>query len=198
MSGEGPLVVVADHWILRAVRLRLELQRFDAAQFSGYLRRCERSGITVTTMAELGDTAEYREALYELDKTCAADVPGHGEFWTLDEYLGQRLRSPGYDPQGVALAVNRGVLIGMAATGLRLDEGRAVSEMTGVLPGYRRRGISIALKLRAIDYARSHGASWLVALHHPANAAAIGMNRRLGFVDYRPGGATAGRGRSCR
>jgi GNAT superfamily N-acetyltransferase len=180
---------VADHWIRRAVRLRLDLQRFDAAQFSVYPLRCEQSGIAVTTMAGLGDTAEYREALYELDKTCAADIPGHGEFWTFDEYLGQRLRSPGCDPQGVVLAVRKGALIGMSATGLRLDEGCAVSEMTGVLPGYRGRGISIALKLRAIDYARSSGASWLVALHHPANAAAIAMNRRLGFVDYRPGTA---------
>jgi GNAT superfamily N-acetyltransferase len=103
-------------------------------------------------MADLGDTAEYRKALYELDRTCAADIPDHGEFWKFDEYLGQRLRSPGYDPRGVVLAVSTGVPIGMSATGLRLDEGCAVSEMTGVRPGYRGRGISIALKLRALDY----------------------------------------------
>jgi len=40
------------------------------------------------------------------------------------------------------------------------------------------------MKLLAIGYARSNGMHWLYSLHHPANAAAIGMNRRLGFVDY--------------
>jgi hypothetical protein len=48
------MVVVADHWILWAVRLRLDLQRFDATQFSAYPRRCEQSEIAVTTMADLG------------------------------------------------------------------------------------------------------------------------------------------------
>ena len=52
--------------------------------------------------------------------------------------------------------------------------------MTGVLPGHRRRGIALAMKLRAIEFVRSSGMRWLVALHHPRNASVIGMNRRLG------------------
>ncbi|MEU6010509.1 hypothetical protein [Streptomyces sp. NPDC047453] len=39
------------------------------------------------------------------------------------------------------------------------------------------------LKLIAIRYARSADVRWLRTLHHPGNASAIGMNRRLGFVD---------------
>ncbi|MFJ3692437.1 hypothetical protein ACIPWB_32625 [[Kitasatospora] papulosa] len=74
----------------------------------------------------------------------------------------------------------------MATTSLQ-PEGHALSEMTGLLVGHRGRGISLAMKLLAIGFARSHGMHWLRTFHHPDNAAAIGMNRRLGFVNGEPG-----------
>ncbi|MGC5006663.1 GNAT family N-acetyltransferase [Streptomyces sp. DT203] len=77
----------------------------------------------------------------------------------------------------------------MAATSLQ-PEGHALSEMTGLLASHRGRGISLAMKLLAIGFARSHGMHWLRAFHHPDNAAAIGMNRRLGFVNDEPRVAT--------
>lgn len=168
------------------MRLRLDLLAFDDVQFAPYMRRCQQSGIDFTTMAEAGTAPERNRALYELDEACSADVPGGGGFYTFDEYIEQRMQMPGYDPQGIVLAVSGGVRIGMAATSIRWDDGCAVSDMTGVLPGRRRRGIALAMKLLAIEFVRSSGMRWLVALHHPRNAAAIGMNRRLGFVDYDP------------
>jgi GNAT superfamily N-acetyltransferase len=176
----------ADHWIRSAVRLQLDLLAFDDGQFVPYLRRCQRSGINFTTMAEVGDTAGCRRALYALDKTCSADIPGHDEFYKFDEYIEQRMQPPAYDPRGIVLAVSSDVWVGMAVTSLRRDEGCAVSDMTGVLPSHRGRGIALAMKLLAIEFARSSGMRWLVALHHPGNAAVIGMNRRLGFGDYDP------------
>ncbi|WP_330300501.1 hypothetical protein [Streptomyces sp. NBC_00503] len=55
--------------------------------------------------------------------------------------------------------------------------------MTGVLAGHRGRGVALAMKLLAISFARSHDVHWMRALRHPDNAAAIGMNRRRGFVE---------------
>jgi GNAT superfamily N-acetyltransferase len=164
------------------VRLKLDLEAFDDVRFESYLRRCQQAGIEFTTMAVVGDTAEHRRALYELNKTCSADIPGRGAFYTFDEYLAQRIDTSTYDPRGVVLALDGGSWVGMAATTIR-PEGHAFSEMTGVLAGYRGRGISLAMKLLAIGYARSSGVRWLRTLHHPGNASAIGMNRRLGFVD---------------
>ncbi len=168
------------------VRLQLDLEVFNEAQFVPYLRRCQQAGIAFTTMADVGDTAEDRRALYELNKTCSADIPERGEFYTFDEYLDDRIKIPTYDPQGVVLAVSNGVWVGMATTSLRHAEGYAFSEMTGVLPSHRGRGISLAMKLLAIGFARSSGMRWFRTFHHPGNAAAIGMNRRLGFVDDDP------------
>ncbi|MYT55099.1 GNAT family N-acetyltransferase [Streptomyces sp. SID7815] len=96
------------------------------------------------------------------------------------------METPTYDPQGVVLALDGGSWVGMATTSLQ-PEGHALSEMTGLLVGHRGRGISLAMKLLAIGFARSHGMHWLRTFHHPDNAAAIGMNRRLGFVNDEPG-----------
>ena len=171
------------------VRLRLDLDAFDDARFDRCLRRCQESGIEFTTMAALGDTAEHRRALYDLNRTCSADIPGRGEFYSFDDYLAQRIDTPAYDPRGVVLALDGGRWVGMAATSLQA-EGHALSEMTGVLAGHRGRGVSLAMKLLAIRFARAHGVRWMRTFHHPGNAPAIAMNRGLGFVEAEPPVAT--------
>lgn len=168
--------------MVERIRLKLDLDAFDEVRFEPYLRSCRQAGIEFTTMAAVGDTADHRRALYELNKTCSADIPDRGEFYTFRDYLAQRIETPTYDPRGVILALDGGSWVGMAATSLR-PEGHAFSEMTGVLAGHRGRGISLAMKLLAIGFARSNGMRWLRTFHHPGNASAIGMNRRLGFVD---------------
>ncbi|NMM24129.1 MAG: GNAT family N-acetyltransferase [Phycicoccus sp.] len=165
------------------VRLQLDLDAFDDTPFVACLQRCRRSGITFTTMANLGDTAECRRALYELNRTCSADIPERGEFYTFKEYLDERIETRLYDPCGVILAVREGEWVGMATTSLREAEGYAFSEMTGVLPSHRGQGIALAMKLLSIRFARASGYHCLRTFHHPHNANAIGMNRRLGFVD---------------
>jgi predicted GNAT superfamily acetyltransferase len=141
-------------------------------------------------MAELGDTAEHRRALYDLNKTCSADIPDRGEFYTYDEYVAVRIDVPTFDPSGVILAIRDCTWIGMSTTSLH-TKGYAFSEMTGVLAAYRGEGLSLALKLLAIRFVRSSGYRWLATLHHPRNASAIAMNRRLGFVDQLTGDQVA-------
>ncbi|MFE6164552.1 GNAT family N-acetyltransferase [Streptomyces sp. NPDC056486] len=167
------------------VRLKLDLDAFDDARFEPYLRSCRQTGVEFTTMAAVGDTAEHRRALYDLNKTCAADIPERGEFYTYDEYVAQRVETPTFDPRGVVLALDGESWIGMATTSIQ-PEGHAFSEMTGLLASHRGKGISLAMKLLAIRFARSQDARLLRTIHHPANTAAIGMNRRLGFVDDGP------------
>lgn len=89
-------------------------------------------------MAAVGDTAEHRRALYDLDRACSADIPGRGKFYTFDAYLAERIDTATYHPEGVVLALDGGTWIGMAATSLQA-EGHALSEMTGALAGHRGR-----------------------------------------------------------
>ncbi|WP_329068713.1 hypothetical protein [Amycolatopsis sp. NBC_01480] len=101
----------------------------------------------------------------------------HGEFYSYDEYI----EVPGFVPEGVVLAIDGGGWVGMSATSKHPAE--CFTEMTGVLAPCRRRGLSLALKLPAIGFVRASGHQWLRTFHHPRNTAAIGMNRRLGFVE---------------
>ncbi|GLY97888.1 GNAT family N-acetyltransferase [Actinoplanes sp. NBRC 103695] len=168
------------------VTLELDIANFDDALFEHHLRRARSSGTRFTTMAELGDAPEHRRALYDLNKTCSSDIPGRGLFYTYDEYVTQRIDVATYDPRGVIVALQDFAWIGMSATSLRPDDGYAFAEMTGVLAPHRGKGLSLALKLLAIRFARSSGYQRLVAFHHPGNHAAIAMNRRLGFADAVP------------
>ncbi|MFE9728815.1 hypothetical protein ACFYQ5_35920 [Streptomyces sp. NPDC005794] len=111
---------------IKWVRLRLDLHTFDDARFEPYLQRCRQDGIEFTTMAALGDTAEHRRALYELNKTCSADIPERGEFYPFDEYLAQRVETATYDPRGVVLAQESGAWVGMATTSLHPKGTRSV------------------------------------------------------------------------
>ncbi|MFI7638940.1 GNAT family N-acetyltransferase [Nonomuraea sp. NPDC049400] len=165
------------------IRLQLDVDGFDDEAFEPYLRRARASGITFTTMADLGDTEDHQRALYNLNKTCSADIPDRGEFYTYDQYVTQRIDVPTFHPEGVILAIHDGAWIGMSTTSLHAAERHAFSEMTGVLAPYRGKGLSLALKLLAIRFVRSSGYRWLTTFHHPRNTSAITMNRRLGFVD---------------
>ncbi|MEV0325648.1 GNAT family N-acetyltransferase [Micromonospora echinospora] len=165
------------------VRLELDVETFDDAEFERYLHRARTSGIRFTTMAEHGDTAQHRRALYDLNRTCSADIPDRGAFYTYAEYVTQRIDVATFDPSGVVLATCDDAWIGMSTTSLHPDKRYAFSEMTGVLAPHRGQGLSLALKLLAIRFVRSSGYRRLVAFHHPRNTSAIAMNRRLGFVD---------------
>lgn len=163
------------------VRLELDVAGFDHDRFARYVTDCQLHGLRLTTLADLGDTPEHRRKLYELNKECSADIPGRGEFFSFDEYAERRFADASYDPRGVVIAVEGDDWVGMAATSRH--EGFVFNEMTGVRAGYRGRGISIAMKTFAMGFVRECGASRVRTFHHPANAAAIAMNRKLGFVD---------------
>ncbi|WP_214325126.1 GNAT family N-acetyltransferase [Nonomuraea sediminis] len=161
------------------VRLRLDVDAFDEKEFEPYLQRALTSGIWFTPMT---DTPDNRRALYELNKTCSADIPERGEFYSYESYVAERIEVPSFTPEGIIVALDGDTWIGMSATSLH-PEGRAFSEMTGVLRPYRGRGLSLALKLLAIRFVRDQGCRWLDTIHHPRNDSAISMNRRLGFID---------------
>ncbi len=165
------------------VRLLLDVSTFDDAPFEPYLTRCRDAGLTFTTIAELGDTTTHRRLLYELNKTCSADIPDRGTFYTFDEYVTERLDVGTYDPSGVILALDQTSWVGMTATSLHRADGYAFSAMTGVLAAYRGIGLSISLKLLAIRFVRRSKLPRLRTFHHPDNTSAIAMNRRLGFVE---------------
>ncbi len=168
---------MAGHW----VKLELDVAEFDQDRFRQYVTKCQDQGSRFMTLADLGDTPEHRRALYELNKECAADIPERGDFYSFDEYVEQRFAVASYDPRGVVIALDGEAWVGMAATSRH--ENFVFNEMTGVRAGYRGLGLSIAMKTFGMAFVRECGASRVRTFHHPANASAIAMNRKMGFVD---------------
>ncbi|MFG2296253.1 GNAT family N-acetyltransferase [Streptomyces sp. NPDC048603] len=165
------------------VKLELDVKTFDASRFATYAERCREAGIRFTTLADLGDTAANRRAVYELNKECSADIPGRGAFYTFDEYLAQRIETPSFDPRGVVIAIDGDMWCGLSMSSDRRSEGFVFVEMTGVRRDYRGRGISLAMKTYGMGFAHLCRVNTIRTVHHPGNTTAIAMNRRLGYVD---------------
>lgn len=169
------------------VRLELDVSGFDEEPHRWALDNAAAGGIALSTMAELGDTDANRRALWDLNRECAADIPGRGEFPCFEEYVEDRLEVASYRPAGVVVALDGDRWVGMSGTSLRADDdlgaGRyAFNEITGVLRSHRGRGLGTATKLHAIRFAREKRYRLMRTIHHPDNAAAIRMNLRLGYT----------------
>ena len=165
------------------VKLKLEFQDFDPSIWRHYISNNEQAGIRFRSLVELGDTEDNRRRLYELNKTCSADIPGRGPFYSYEEYQNVRLLTESFIPAGVILATDGSVWVGMSAVSYNKDKNIVHNEMTGVLREYRRRGIATALKVLSLEFARSLGQPVIYTVHAAANLPMITMNRRLGYTD---------------
>ena len=141
------------------------------------------SGVSLASVADLGDTEQLRRRVYELNKECAADIPGRGEFFSYDEYIQRRFVADGYQPEGAVLALEGDELIGLCVISYVPEREWAFIEMTGVRRSHRRQGVATALKMAAILQARRWGASTVRTVQHRANTPIITANRALGFLD---------------
>lgn len=168
------------------VGLELDLATFDETPYLPYLDRARDAGIRLTTYACLGDREMHRRMLFVLNRACSADIPDPGAFLTLEEYVEQRIEAPTIDHEGIVVALDdrrpAGEWVGFSTTSIR-PEGYAFTEMTGVQRSHRGRGLSLAIKLEAIRFARARRVPVMRTVHHPRNTDAIAMNRRLGYVD---------------
>ena len=165
------------------VRLELDPAAFDHQRFAPAVDRARSGGITFATLADLGDTDENRRRLYELNKTCSADIPNRGEFHTWDEYRRLRLDVASFTPAGAVLALDGDRWVGMSVISDHAREGFAFQEMTGVIRSHRRRGLALAMKVIGIAFPQALGVRQVRTIMHPDNEPIIRLNRLIGYVD---------------
>jgi RimJ/RimL family protein N-acetyltransferase len=165
------------------VRLALDVDAFEVDRFMPLVERCLSTGIEFATIDELGDHEANHRRLYELNRSCSADIPERGEFYSYAEYRTDRILRETYHPSTVVIALDGDDWVGMTAASDHRNEGYFFNEMTGVLRSHRRRGIAMAMKVLVIDRARELKVSRMLTVHHPDNEAPIALNKRLGYVD---------------
>lgn len=163
-------------------KLSLDLDSFDETPFRATLEGHLAAGLRFEDFTHLGDGNENRRRLHELNKACSRDIPNRGEFYTLQEYVAQRIEVPSFMPDGVIIALDGDEWVGMCALSDHLAEGYMFVEMTGVRAEYRKRGIALAMKVLALRFARAAGAPAVRTFHHRENLPAIRANLKLGFA----------------
>ena len=174
--GHRPEMEVAESW--------LSVPTFDASRFAGTEEQVLAQGIELTNYLEVEKRLpDARQKLYELAQAVGADIPSPEPHQPIPyEIWAKRFDSPNYTPQAQMIALDGDRLVGVSALWGRQTDTDLQTGTTGVLREYRRRKIALALKLRAIAYAKAKGAPIIRTDNAAQNEGMLSINRALGFV----------------
>lgn len=185
----GPSIAFAEHRGFREVRRawesRLDVTRFDPAPFRAKADAGVRGMQIVTVASEQAADAQWLQKLYDMHNEVAADVPQPEPYtpMTLEEFRRRWFDNPEYLPEGHFLAKRDGQYVAESNLFRSIELDHVLYQgITGTRRAFRGRGIALALKLRTIDYARTHGKREIRTWNDTLNAPMLAINTALGFV----------------
>ncbi len=164
---------------------RLDVARFDPTPFAGADERVTRQGISITTADELlAHDPAFWPKLYTCDCDASRDMPMPEPYTPppFEAWVQHFQANPSFLPAAYIIAVHGERYVGVSALWHREERRDLDTGFTGVVRDYRRRGIALALKLRAIEYARSVGAPSIRTDNDATNRPMLNINEAFGFV----------------
>lgn len=177
---DGPLM----RWPLS----KLDVQTFDASRFSRQVQGLTDHGLRIYSYREVAEIdPDYQERFYELDWECTQDEPQPDAPTriTFDEYVNRVFTGPAYLADGcfVAVDVSRPDRRYAGLTQLYMDSGSLTHLGTGftcVRRDYRRKGVAVALKVHAIEWAKAQGTQSILTGNEEHNPM-YQINLKLGY-----------------
>lgn len=173
---------------MREWESRLDVPAFDFTPYEaeGAEQRVESKGIVLTTFGRLADDPERDRKIHALENRLGADVPStdpHTDV-SFEQWQKMLLGSPNFLPDGYQVAVHQatGEYVGLSMLFARQADRDLDTGLTGVSRDWRRQGVALALKLRAIRFAKEYGAPCIRTENEINNRGMLGINERLGFV----------------
>jgi GNAT superfamily N-acetyltransferase len=157
---------------------------FDPAPYAAHRARVAADGVEIRTLAELAADPEYRQKLFAMFVEIDEDEPRPDPYTplTYDQFEKRTFGDPNYLPEAYFIALKDGEYVGQTSLGASQGNAELYTGLTGVKRANRRRGIALALKLHALDYARAAGASVVKTWNDSINRPMLSINERLGFV----------------
>lgn len=171
----------------------LDISNFDFGRFNGAQERVVNAGVQIIPLAEVRERdPRWMEKLYEMFWEIEQDIPQSDPpvKEPYEEYL-KGYENPNFWPEGWFMAIDptldvngpSGEYVGvsMLAKNPAMPQ-RLNTWLTGVLRSHRRKGLALAMKLRAVEFAIAQGAT-KIRTDNEENNPMLGINKLLGFEE---------------
>ncbi len=164
----------------------LDVAGFDPSRFAGAIERAIENGVVIRPLSELAADPAHARKLYDLQTELMHDVPMAEPFTPqpFEAWQAQRMSDPNYLPEGYFVALAGDEYVGVSALWRRQTGNYLSTGLTGVKRAWRRKGIALALKLHAIEFARRQGTARITTGNASTNQGMLAINQELGFVRH--------------